>query len=87
MSAGSWTNCSRRRSFSSRRRGLAEEPLAPSISSVYADHLGVGARLIDEHQLGWVKACQVKENFCLDTYLTSALPALHIDQKDFVLIN
>src|ERR1035437_264792 len=38
-------------------RGLADEPLAPATSSVDADHLGVGARLVDEHQLGGVKAC------------------------------
>ena len=36
--------------------GLADESLAPSTSSVDADHLGVGARLVDEHQLGGVKA-------------------------------
>jgi hypothetical protein len=45
-------------------RGLAEEPLAPSTSSIDADHLGVGAGLIDEHQLGWVKACLA----CLPTF-------------------
>src|ERR1035437_5382998 len=38
-------------------RGLADEPLAPATSSVDADHLGVGARLVDEYQLGGVKAC------------------------------
>jgi len=37
-------------------RGLADEPLAPATSSVDADHLGVGARLVDERQLGGVKA-------------------------------
>ena len=37
-------------------RGLADEPLAPSASSVDADHLCVGARLVDEHQFGGVKA-------------------------------
>jgi hypothetical protein len=37
-------------------RGLADEPLAPATSSVDADHLGVGARLVDEYQLGGVKA-------------------------------
>jgi hypothetical protein len=40
-------------------RGLADEPLAPSTSPVGADqdHLGVGAGFVNEHQLGWVKAC------------------------------
>jgi hypothetical protein len=37
-------------------RGLADEPLAPLTSPVDAHHLGVGAGLIDEHQLGGVKA-------------------------------
>jgi hypothetical protein len=37
-------------------RGLADEPPAPATSSVDADHLGVGAGLVDEHQLGGVKA-------------------------------
>ena len=37
-------------------RGLADEPLAPSTSSVDADHLGIGAGLVDEHQLGGIKA-------------------------------
>ncbi len=39
-------------------RGLADEPLASSTSlSVAADHLGVGAGFVNEHQLGGVKAC------------------------------
>ena len=37
-------------------RGLADEPLAPSTSSVDADHLGVGAGSVDEHQLVGIKA-------------------------------
>ena len=35
---------------------LADQTLAPSTPSVDADHLGVGARLIDEHQLGGIEA-------------------------------
>jgi len=38
-------------------RGLADQPLSPATSSEDADHLGVGAGLIDEHQFGGVKAC------------------------------
>ena len=38
-------------------RGLADEPLAASTSTVEADHLGVGTGLVDEHQLCGVKAC------------------------------
>ena len=38
-------------------RGLADEPLTSSTSSVDPDHLGVGTRLVDKHQLGGVKAC------------------------------
>jgi hypothetical protein len=36
-------------------RGLADEPLPLSTSSVDVDHLGAGARLVDEHQLGRIK--------------------------------
>jgi hypothetical protein len=38
-------------------RGLADKPLAPSTSPVSADHLGVGAGFVNEHQLGGIKAC------------------------------
>jgi hypothetical protein len=37
-------------------RDLADEPLAPSTSPVSADHLGVGAGFVNEHQLGGIKA-------------------------------
>lgn len=37
-------------------RSLADQTLALSTPSIDADHLGIGARLIDEHQLGGVEA-------------------------------
>jgi hypothetical protein len=38
-------------------RCLADKPLAPPASPIGTDHLGVGTRFVDEHQLGGIKAC------------------------------